>query len=202
MKRILVITVALLVILSLVGCGASTNGGKTSNSHKIGEKIEANDFSVTVTKAEFTPAVETTLSDPNFYYPNPNEEKSFKGVDGKTYQSTGWASSGKVFLAFEIELIPNVKKDISQMFSQMAKLTYDGQYEFDTHAVYYSKDGFKWVYMDGDSVNHQSLSFEPLNNDPVIIRGVFEVPEEVGTSDKSLEMVVKYFAPNDIVVIR
>lgn len=92
MRKLLMAVMSFLLVISMCGCGASSNDGKTSNHNKLGEKIDNNDFSVTVTKAEFTPAVETTLSDPNFYYPNPNEEKSFKGVDGKTYQSTGWAS--------------------------------------------------------------------------------------------------------------
>ena len=191
MKKIIIL---LLVLFSLVGCSSS-------KTYHIGETIEKDDCTITLTKAEFTPAVETTLSDSNFYYPNPNEPKSFKATDGKTYKSTGWADDGKVFLAFEIKFIPNVKKDMSQIFSDIVKLTYDKDYEFKPRNVYYNK-GLEWVYMDGTAFNKQTLKLEALNSNPIIIRGTFEVPEEVQNSDKSLEMVVQYFAPKDTIVIR
>ena len=97
---------------------------------------------------------------------------------GTRYKNPSVADSGKVLVAFDADLKYKGKSAYSNHLEGIFQLLYGDGYSFNVKSAYILKDG-KWIYIDGTSVNHQTISFEVLDSNTYKIRGYFEVPEEV-----------------------
>lgn len=188
MKRILALFLALLMALSLVGCGDTTTNTPATPESTPEPALETTyNFGDSITTSSgmyiFTPTFDGFASalanwpDKNYLHPDG------KGVDESNNPFV--ANDGKVMMYYsaKVEYIGNSKSNESFGFS--AKVDYDDGYIFNAKGMRYSSDGEDW-----DS-GYDNTTFEPLSNDTVrIVRFCVEVPEVVETDSEKRTVTI------------
>ena len=167
----------------------------------IGETLEVSIFDFTITNIQFTQFVESIMNE-DFLLPTDHAEKYFYGVDGNKYENHCYPEDGYVLLAFTISLKHTGKKNYTGMLDNIFNLEYGDGYTFDVKEMYIQQNG-KWIFIDGNAVNHQSVNFKVLDDTVYTIRGYYEVPEEVkANTDEPLKINITGLGKDASYIIR
>lgn len=169
-KKVLLSFLVLISLFMITGCGNS-------------EKKESSNWDLSLTSKEYAKGYCKVL-----YSDFLTSATTYK-KDGTEFYCSQENPSKDKFLLFEIKG-EYTGSSVYSGYLENFKLVYGKDYEVIPESVYISIGNSEWIYIDGTSINHHSISIDPLEKTEFIIRGAFDINSKIET-DTSQSLVLK-----------